>query len=176
MKIKLLFIVIASVSQLNAQLLTGFGTGQFTQTSSDFTTNTQSANDFNIIGNDLNSIYGSFTPVAISANLAGLSLIGSFSGTASGNFQIELFDSGGDSRTYQTTWGAFNTLSFLSQSGAFNGTAVSMGLLTTGTGTGTINLTMDSLTAIPEPSTYALLALGLGSLVFFRMRSKRRSV
>jgi len=173
---------IALTYTATAQLITGFGSSApqaFNQTFSDFNTNTQTASSYQIIGNDLNLIFGDYTPVDISGNLMELSFTGTFTGTAAGNYQIELFDADGDSRIYVGNWGSFTqsvpttvSLAFSSFSGVFSGTTVSLGLSTTGTGSGTINLTMDSLQAVPEPTTWVLLAGSFTALMVFRKRRK----
>lgn len=152
-------------------IITGFGTGDFTATFTDFTPS-QTATTYQIIGNDLNSLYGSIsTPVNISGSMTSLSLLGTFTGTAANNFQMELFDADGDSRIYQGNWSGFTpsvptsvSLGFLSETGTFNGTVVSIGFITAGSGLGSVNLVLDTLTAVPEPSTYALLVGGLAGI------------
>lgn len=181
MKYKLLLLsAIAVLATFNAQsqvVITGFGTSQYTETFTDFAAG-QSASAYSISGTDFgNSAYGSFASVVIGSPTQ-LTLLGTFTGTATSSFQIELFDVDGDSKLYQGSFTDFVSgnptsviLNFLSNSGTFNGTAVSLGFITTGGGS-TINLSMDTLSAvvIPEPSTYGLLILGAGILVFMVRR------
>jgi len=175
----------------NAILITGFGSTAEAPASaftidagtSTFTTITQVAFNTNVVGTDNAQIFaGSFSSINI-AGLNTIQLTGTMSGTnAATNFSVDLFNGAlTQSRTYSGNLGGFGTgspatvvLTFVSETAAFNDIG---GFVYTGAGTGDpVNFTFDSLEAIPEPSTYALLALGLGSLVFFRMRSKRRSV
>jgi len=174
----------------NAILITGFGSTAeapasiFTiDAASNFTTITQVAFNTNVVGNDNAQIFsGSFSSINI-AGLNTIQLTGTLFGVnALSNFTVELFNSDfSQSRNYSGNLSGFVSgspatvvLAFVSETAAFNGIG---GFQYTGNGTGDpVNFTFDSLEAIPEPSTYALLALGLGSLVFFRMRSKRRSV
>jgi hypothetical protein len=175
----------------NAILITGFGStaeapaSVFTVdgASSSFTTITQAALNTNVVGTDSGQIFaGTFATINI-AGLNTIQLTGTMSGVnAESNFSVELFDPTLNfSRTYSGNLVGFGTvnpatvvLTFVSQTAAFNDIG---GFQYTGNGAGAaVNFTFNSLEAIPEPSTYALLALGLGSLVFLRMRSKRSSV
>jgi hypothetical protein len=54
-------------------------------------------------------------------------------------------------------------------SGAFNNLVTTLGFSTTGTGS-TVNITMDSLTAAPEPTSTALMLVGLVSFAARRQR------
>ena len=149
------------------------GTGQFSETFSTFTTNTQDATTFRVIGNDASAIYGDLpSTVDITGNTFQLKLTATYAGTASSIFQIDLFDTNGDDRLYQGSYTSFTqnvpttvTLSFFSQPGAFNNNVVSFGLLGGGSNSGSVDLKMDTLLAVPEPSTYALMAVGLAFLL-----------
>jgi len=175
----------------NAILITGFGStaeapaSAFTidVATSNFTTITQAAFNTNVVGNDNAQIFaGTFSSINI-AGLNTIRLTGTMSGTnAASNFSVDLFNGAlNQTRTYSGNLSGFGSgspatvvLTFVSETAPFNDIAA---FSFTGAGTGdAVNFTFDSLEAIPEPSTYALLALGLGSLVFFRMRSKRSSV
>jgi hypothetical protein len=164
--------------QAYSQIITGFGTGDFTVTFSDFSTS-QSASALTITGLDAgDSLYGNFSTVVIGAAPT-LSLLGTKTTTVSSNFQIEIFDASDNSRLYQGSLASFvqNTetnvaLTFLSESGVFNGTAVRLGFLTTGSGSN-VGLTMNTLSAVPEPATWALLAGSLTTVMIFRRRRSK---
>jgi|GEM_PF-2543082 len=162
------------------------GTGQFTETFSSFTTNTQTATTFEVIGNDFGSaIYGSIpSPVDITGNTFQLKLTATYTGTSAANFQIDLFDAEGNDRLYDGSFSSFTqnvpttvTLSFNSETGPFDNNVTSFGLLTFGSGA-SVDLKMDTLLAVPEPSTYALLGLGFAFLLskmFYRRLSFARA-
>lgn len=96
---------------------------------------------------------------------------------------LQMTDSGVNTVAASLSTSLFNTSSFTTvNSGLFtlvNGTSFDFGHITSwtfgggGTGINTLNITFDNLAlAVPEPSTYALLALGLGvvALPIFRRR------
>ncbi|XHR28454.1 MAG: PEP-CTERM sorting domain-containing protein [Chthoniobacteraceae bacterium] len=92
---------------------------------------------------------------------------------------IDLFDADGNDRLYQANFTEFTqnvemviALTFISQSGAFNGTVSSLGLLTAGTGS-TVDLKMDTLTAVPEPASCALF--GAGTVCLLSLANRRQS-
>jgi len=175
-----------------AILITGFGTtaeppaSAFTidGATSNFTTITQTALNTNVVGTDTTQIFaGTFGTINI-AGLNTIQLTATLTGTnAATNFSVDLFNAAlSESRLYSGNLISFVSgspttvvLTFVSETASFNDIGA---FQYTGNGTGSlpVNITFDSLEAIPEPSTYALLALGLGSLVFFRKRSKRSSV
>lgn len=162
----------------SAVLITDFGTGQFSETFSDFSTTAQTATTFQAIGNDSNSVYGTINPqILASTDWLTLDFVGTFTGTATGVFQIQIFDEEGDDRLYQATWTDFTpstlttvSMSFVSQTGTFDGNVASIGLLQGGGGTGTVNITMESLSAVPEPATWALVTGTLTAAMAFRRR------
>jgi hypothetical protein len=163
----------------SAVLVTGFGTGQFTSTSAGFTTETQTASTYQLIGTDFGmQSFGDLpSPVNIAGSTSFLILAASFSGTATGAFGIELYDTMGNSRLYGANFSSYApqnvflpiNFSFVSQTGAFNNLVQTLGFLTSGTGS-TVNVTMDSLTATPEPTSTALMVVGLVSLAARRRR------
>jgi hypothetical protein len=176
----LFLITVASVSA--AVPITGFGTTDFSAGFSDFTTTTPTTNNVQIIGNDSNIFFGSILPssVNITGNTAQLQLTGTFTGTATSGFDFELFDSGSGSLLYHFNYASFTvgvpmtvTANLQSTSGVFNGLVASIGFSGSGLGSSTVNFTLDNLVAgvaVPEPSTYALLALGVVGLVAYRRR------
>ena len=161
-------------------LITGFGTGQFSQTTSTFGTNTQTATTYQIVGTDFgNAIYGDLpTSVDISGSNFSLTLTGTLASPVSSSFQINLFDANGNDRLYQGTFSAFTvgvetsvTLTFVNQTGSFDDHVISIGLITTGIGS-PLDLTLDTLIAIPEANSIALLGMGVAGLLA-RRRFKR---
>ncbi len=122
---------------------------------------------------------------------SGLSLTGELlSAAPTGSFQITLYDnqmSSGqltlnNSLTYTFNWSSFNTTSESSVAafnpaiagGLFDGT-VGAWELDVGSGpTETVAFQFDSLTAVPEPSTYALF--GVGALALWALRRRKALV
>jgi hypothetical protein len=189
-KATLAAVLVTSVSTLgiaHSQVtITGFGTGQFAATSNDFGGTGQTATTFNIAGTDFGlSLFGNVSPspVNITGNTVSLSLTGTFTGTATSAFQINLFDNAGNDVLYQGSFSSFSqgvssTVTLLpisGGSGVFNNNVVSLALLTTGTGS-TVNLTLDTLSAVPEPSTWAFTALGGVVLGLAVRRKMARSI
>lgn len=179
--LSVLGLVLAPSSVNAAVLVTGFGTGQYTSTFSDFTTQNQTATTYQLTGNDFGqSAFGDLSStVNISGSTSFLTLTATFSGTATSVFNIELFDTLGNSRLYKANFSGFtqNVLSsvdftFFSQTGPFNNIVNNLGFTTFGTGS-TINITMDKLEAnppVPEPTSTALMMVGLVSLAARRRR------
>jgi hypothetical protein len=179
--LSVLFIVLVPKKGTAAVLVTGFGTGQYNSTSTDFTTENQTATTYQLIGNDFGqSAFGDLQPstVDVTGSTFALMLTATFSGTASSVFNIELFDTDGDSRLYKANFSSFTpsvlsnvNFSFFSETGTFNNIVQGIGFTTFGTGS-SINITMDKLeaTAAPEPTSSALMVVGLVSLVARRRR------
>jgi len=158
--------------------LTGFGIGEYTPTFTDFTTENQNATTYQLTGTDFGfSAFGDLAaPVNITGSTSSLSLQATFVGTATSSFGIELFDTLGNSRLYSASFASFTqsvssvvNFSFVSQTGAFNNLVNSVGFSTSGTGS-TVNITMDTLTATPEPSATVLIGAGILGLVARRRR------
>jgi hypothetical protein len=162
-----------------AVLVTGFGAGEFTSTSAGFTTETQTATTYRLSGTDFGmTSYGDVpSPVNITGSTSFLILTASFSGTATGAFGIELYDALGNTRLYSAPLSDYTPqnvflptyFSFVSQTGAFNNVVQGLGFLTSGTGS-TVDITMDKLEATPEPTSTALMLVGIVSLVARRRR------
>jgi hypothetical protein len=126
--------------------------------------------------------------INITGSTANLQLTGSLTGTAPAfnQFQIKLFDSSFDSLSYNFDWSSFVsgpqtvTASLDVSSGVFGGTVSSWQLYLFGNLSDTpVSFTFDSLSAVavPKPSTYALLGLGLSFLGFcLYCRQKHSSV
>jgi hypothetical protein len=179
-------LIIASSAQANISI-TNFGSASLNQTSSDFDTTTQTVSSLELIGTTENSYFADlFSPVDISSLLSPsmtLSLSGTFTGTIPpGQFGVELFDSGGNSNQYNGFINSFapagtpTTVSLaLANNGGFTGTVSSIGFTAGPGGTDAVNYNLTNLSAVPEPSTYALMALG-GLVLFFIARRRKAQV
>lgn len=127
------------------------------------------------------------TPVNISTNVSRLQLTGVLNSATptTNSFTISLFDSSLNEADYTFHWSSFaggpvSIVGTLGANSGFNGT-VSSFLIVPGGAIGdvsTIGFTFDSLmaVAVPEPSTYALMALGLGVVGFGAYRRQKKSV
>lgn len=168
--------VIALAQAANALTITGFGTGDFSVDSSSFATTNQSGSEVTVIGTDfLSSLFGTLaTPVAI-GEPSSIQLLATSTGSATSNLQIQLFDSDGDDLLYQANLSSFVTavptlvtFAFVLETGTFNGTVNSLGLITTGFG-GSVNLSSNTL-QVPEPSTALFVGLSLVGGIASRRR------
>lgn len=166
-----------------AIVITGFGsTGE--SGASPFTVDTtntnfgftQTASEILINGSDSGSILaGTFTSVNITGqNTIQLTL--KVTGTnPNSNFSVELFDPTFTLiRTYTGNFASFGS-SFTQvtlKPSATNPTFTSIaGFQFTANGSGTaVNATLDTLTAVPEPSSYAFMILGLSVVSFMAKR------
>lgn len=179
--LSILVINLAAPGAKAAVLVTDFGTGQYSSTFTDFPTEIQTGTTYQLVGTDFS--FSAFGNLPSTVNVAGstsfLTLTGTFAGTATTVFGIEIFDTLGNSRLYKAPFSAFPQLSLASVnfnfdsenivSGAFNNLVTTLGFSTTGTGS-TVNITMDSLTAAPEPTSTALMLVGLVSFAARRQR------
>jgi hypothetical protein len=120
--------------------------------------------------------------VNIAGNLGQLTLTGTLNSATPGTdtFSIKLYDSSFNSLSYQFNWSSFAgggangvavTANLLAPNPSFNGTVAFWTLNLfgiSGDSPNTVGFTFDQLQAgpVPEPSTYALMALGLGVMGF----------
>jgi len=178
-KIGLILVSLAAFTSLSrAQLVTNFGTSADTSGATwVYTSGTSSLSGTEAAGDLL------FNTSVLALNLTGSSQIRITANVTTAplaGFTFILQDGEGDEVNASFNWASFiggaTITSNFSTNALFNYADVQgWNLFGGGSGT-TIAATLTSATAVPEPSTYALLALGLGSLVFLRMRSKRSSV
>lgn len=188
-------LTVAGASQAKAQVLTGFGSADTNPflVASDFLspwTGTVNTTSLTVTGQSNNSggIFDTLqSPVAVT-NIAGvlnLTLTGqllSIPGTS--NFTVTVYDTTlAHGLVYNFNWLTFNTptgnaftgvLDLSSSFGTFNGTVGAWELDVGGNPGDTVSFRFDNLAytsvAIPEPSTYAMLAGGLVALYFVRRR------
>ena len=155
---------------------------------------TQTATNFSVgtallgVSDQVGGIQEAFgSPVPVTEPLANLTLTGSLQldPSAAQNFTIILYDASfNDTRTYQFDWNDFSsagnayTGTFESSVGTFTGGVGGYELALGGSPTDTVSFTFDSLaltaTSVPEPSTYAMFALG-ALLLYGVQRRKARA-
>jgi hypothetical protein len=178
---------LSTTSSFADVLLTGFGTGQITVLPATTFTATQTSSTLNIAGTDggTASFQALFPTVNITGNTLQLALTGTINGTnPASTFEIDLYD-GNVFREYQSNFSNFGSgtektvdLTLLGSDVGFDPTQVQgLAIFFGGTGS-TLNFTFDQLSAVgatsvvPEPSTYALLALGFATLGFAYRRRR----
>jgi hypothetical protein len=182
-----LFALVLSTSLSYSQILiTDFAASDFSATNGTFTITLQPTSS-NLTGADNNSaqfVLSSPSP-DLGGYLSAITLTGTLNpgSTAVSRFEIQLYDAAENYYRYQALWSSFTvgvqqtvTLSYvgsdLSGDGSFDNIVTGFVILTGGTGSASINFTANSLTAVPEPSVYALLIVGAG-VVFFLRRVRR---
>jgi len=178
-KIYAVFVMLIAFTSLSkAQLVTNFGASAIAGGTWVYTPGTSSLSGTEAGGDLL------FNTTPLVLNLTGSSQIritANVTTAPGGGFTFVLQDAQNDEVQAAFDWSSFvggaTITSNLSINALFNyGDVVGWNLSGGGSGLA-IAATLTSATAvIPEPSTYALLALGLGGLVLMRMRSKRSSV
>ncbi len=170
-----------SVHPVAAQILTNFGSDQFTITYSDFTT-TQTQSSLHISGTDFGSeLAGIVSTVVIPASAIQLTLTGTLSGPNPGSaFQIALLDTADNAVYFDGSWNSYSpgvetsvVLNRYEQVPAFNGNVARIALFTAGANS-SLSFTLKELktTTVPEPSLALALTIVLGGL-FVRCRYRR---
>jgi hypothetical protein len=183
-------ILLASITPAVSQVsITGFGSGQFTYDSNFSNTQSisQTASNFTVRMLDQGgSLFGSVPTVSIIGSTALLSLTAIVTENPGTSFTLELYDNS-QLATYTGNWANFTTgasstatLQFASAPAGFNYANITGVFLNTGGASGpSVTATLDQLTAIPEPSTYAAI-LGLvcigAAIVKRRQRAEALSV
>jgi len=176
-------LILAGSVSLQAQTITGFGSGDFliNDANSSFdigTSPVQTSTNITFSGVDGGTSFYVVlnTPVSMGFGFSP-SLTATLNVANTNGFGIEVFDTVGASVSFSGNWSDFTTgasstvsLEFAANNG-FNGTAAAVLLSTGGTGQ-TLNVTFDTLAAIPEPSTYAALS-GIAVLGFVAYRRRR---
>lgn len=168
-----------SLSPAAAQILTDFGSDQFTITYSDFT-DTQTQSSLHISGTDFGSeLSGIVSTVVIPASTIQLTLTGTLSGSNPGSaFQIALLDTDDNAVYFDGSWSAYASgaltsvvLNRYAPVPAFNGNVVRIALFTAGTGS-SLSFTLKELktTTVPEPSLSLAIVLGFTGLLVYRRR------
>lgn len=176
--------LVLSLSPLAAQVLTDFGSDQFTITYSDFT-DTQTQSSLHISGTDFGSeLSGIVSTVVIPASTIELTLTGTLSGSNPGSaFQIALLDTDDNAVYFDGSWSSFAlgaqtsvVLSRYAPVPAFNGNVVRVALFTAGTGS-SLSITLKELktTAVPEPSLSLAIAASFTGLLVLRRRLVRKA-
>lgn len=174
----LAFLLISFTSLSQAQLITNFGATAVTGGGWTYTSATSSLSGTEGAGDLL------FNASTITLDLTGSShvrITANVTTAPNAGFFFALEDVGFEQVVAIFSWidfvGGATISSPFSINPAFDYGNVEFWNLNSGGSGSAIAATLTSATAvIPEPSTYALLALGLGSLVFFRMRSKRSGI
>ena len=177
--------IFAGAASAFAQSITGFGTGDFTRDGSSTGTFSQDANGITVTLADLGGqLVGSFAaPASIVGNTSLLSLTATVTTNPGTSFTLELIDNAALSQSYNGSWGSFTTgssstatLTFGSATPGFNfANILGMTLSTAGGNpSNSVMVTLDQLTAVPEPSTYAAI-FGLACLGAAIVRQKRRA-
>lgn len=163
-------LVLSSVS-LHAQLITNFGTNAGSSGTWVYNSGTSTLSGTEGLGDTLAGV-----PTVVNYTGASfISLTANVTTAPNNNFTFILLDGEGDSVEAIFDWASFiggaTVQSALSTNGLFNSAnVIDWNLVGGGSGT-TINATLTSASGvIPEPSTYALLGLGLGALFFVRRR------
>ncbi len=177
--ISLTMVLLSGATQADIPLLS-FQPGQFSVTfQSNLSVANQTATYCEVSGNDMGAIiFALLSSVNISGNSDVLKLTAIFSGNATSAFDICLFDSNKNECDYKSLFSAFTPGSALPETitlsldptgvhdSQFDPTSIAkISLVTSGGGSGSVDLKLYTLTAVPEPTTYALF--GAGALALF---------
>jgi len=122
-----------------------------------FTVDVSTEASFFLVGSIVSSGGDVGTSLEVLLNENGNQVVGLFNSSVNGSFNLSDSHTLLPGNAYQLTFNDFSSLSHL---GALSGTVTGMSL---------------SMTVVPEPSTYALLALGGAALVLITKRKNRTS-
>lgn len=170
-------VLFLGITSATAQVITDFGTGQFTVTFNEFTTTNQTATTLQVQGTDINALAGSVPTVTIPVNTSQLALTGTLAGTnPNSSFVLALADSDGNELDFDGAWTDFTLNGFemtvilnLANTASFNGNVTTITLFNGGTSGEPLDFTFNRLAAVPEPSSLMLsgMSLLLLSVVLF---------
>jgi hypothetical protein len=172
---------VAGILTCNAQTLTNFGTTNFTiETNITNVTNSQTATTATITSGEAGGIFAGTLTIPFSLNSTdSIALVLSFTGTNRNTpFVLAFYDStfvpigeytGNTSAA--TSESTPTNLGLTLTTSAFSGASVGAIQMTLNGAGDSINYTLQSVSVVPEPSTYALLAIGaVGLFLSFRRR------
>ena len=173
---------VAGILTCNAQTLTDFGTTNFTvETNMTNVSNSQTATTATITSGEAGGIFAGIltTPFSLSSTDS-IVLVFSFTGTNRNTpFDLAFFDTSlAPIGTYQGNTSAATLASTPTNLGltlntsAFSGASVGAIQMKLNGAGDSINYTLQSVSVVPEPSTYALMALG-GLVLFFMVRRRK---
>lgn len=151
-------------------LISGFGRGEFNVSLAFGASDVQNSDSYQMVGDDGGAtLWGELPAVVdITGNASALRLVGTLANAfPPSNLQISLIDSQGNEAVYQASFSAFalNTAAVVEflpveMAASFNNLVGGIGFMTGGLGA-PVDLTVDALMAVPEPSTAAFLGAGL---------------
>jgi hypothetical protein len=174
--------LVAGILTCNAQTLTDFGTTNFTiETNFTNVTNSQTATTATITSGEAGGIFAGTPTTPFSLNSTdSIVLVLSFTGTNRNTpFVLAFYDSGfvpiGEytgNTSAATSASTPTNLGLTLTTSAFSGASVGAIQMTLNGEGNSINYTLHSVSVVPEPSTYALMALG-GLFLFFMVRRRK---
>jgi hypothetical protein len=168
---------IMTCTTAEAILITDFGSGSYFPVTWDFDV-IQTGGEITLEGAEGNFIYGELVnPVDIQGFVDFLTITGVYTGDFDGQFVVELLDGDGDSLVYNGFYSDFSpgvsstfNLAFVEQTGTFDGMVTGVLFTAGGAGTLSTDVVLSSLSAVPEPASWALIAGGLTTILACRRR------
>ena len=182
MKKTLALILLGSLMVCSASastFITSFGTGDFNVSTGFSEFDEQTASGYRMLGDDLGSTFWGELPsvIDIGENTSVLLLVGTLRGSSPESaLQLSLIDTMGAEARYEANFSAFQIGAVATVEFApvhfdflFNNQVQSLGFMTSGLGA-PVDLTVNSLTAAPEPGSGVLLALGLIGMALLKRK------